>query len=166
MKFEAYFNEQVIPLEVQESGSRVTLRINGEIHEADVFSVIPGGYSVLLGGKVYDVFVEGSNNGMYQVSLRDRRISLELLDPRRLKSLRHHHSDADGEVAIISPMPGKVVRWLASEGETVEAGQGLVVVEAMKMQNELKSPRGGRVKSINAHEGKTVNAGDELMVIE
>jgi biotin carboxyl carrier protein len=63
-------------------------------------------------------------------------------------------------------MPGKVVRVLVAQGDLVEAGQGIAVVEAMKMQNELKAPRGGRIASLSTHEGATVAAGEVLAVIE
>jgi biotin carboxyl carrier protein len=63
-------------------------------------------------------------------------------------------------------MPGKVVRILAAAGDLVETSQGLVVVEAMKMQNELKAARPGRVTEIRAREGETVAAGDVLMILE
>lgn len=165
MIFEAYFDDQVIPLEIQESGTRVTLQVHGIRHEADVVVVSPGRYSILFEGKVFDVYVDAPQNGTFQVALPNQHVSLELTDPRKLKSLRHRHADHSGEVAISSPMPGKVVRLLVTEGQAVDSAQGLIVVEAMKMQNELKAPREGRVKSINAHEGKTVNAGEELLVI-
>lgn len=165
MIFEAYLNGQTMPVEVWESGTKVRLRVNGSVHEADVLSIILGRYSILLDGKVFDVYVDAGRNGDFHVSFPDQRISLELVDPRKLKSLRHRHADAGGEVAIQSPMPGKVVKLLVTEGQMVKAGQGLIVVEAMKMQNEMKSPREGSVKSINVHEGRTVNAGEELLVI-
>ncbi len=165
LKFEAYFDDQSFPVEIQESGSRIELRINEERYEADVIGVSLGRYSIVLGGKVFDVHVDAPRSGEFQVSLRDRRITLELVDPRKLKSLRHRHADSGGDLSISSPMPGKVVRLLVAEGQTVEPGQGVIVVEAMKMQNELKAPRSGTIKSLNAHEGKTVNAGEELMVI-
>ena len=165
MKFEAYLDNQSLPVEINQSGPRVELQIQGEYYKADIFDVSPGRYSIIWGGKVFDVHVDALRNGEFHVSLRDRRIALELVDPRKLKSLRQRHADSSGEVSISSPMPGKVVRLLVTEGQSVEPGQGVVVVEAMKMQNELKAPRSGTVKSLNAHEGKTVNAGEELMVI-
>ncbi len=163
--FEAYWENQSQMIEVQESGSQVTLRVNGELYVGDLIAVGPGRYSILFGGRVFDVFVDSVRNGEFQVALQGRRFSLELADPRKLKSLRHRHADAGGDVAIVSPMPGKIVRLLVKEGEKVELGQGLVVVEAMKMQNELRAPRSGVVKSVNVHEGRTVSGGEELMVI-
>ncbi|MDD5541589.1 MAG: hypothetical protein PHX83_00265 [Acidobacteriia bacterium] len=165
MKFEAYFGEQLFPVEVKEDGERVFLQVESVVYESQAVELAPGRYSIVHDRKVYDVVVEASNDGQFQVQWRDRRISLELLDPRKLKSMRHRHAESDGEVAVCSPMPGKIVRLLVSEEEHVERGQGLIVVEAMKMQNELKAPREGILKSIKVAEGKTVNAGEELMVI-
>ena len=72
----------------------------------------------------------------------------------------------EGKKKIVAPMPGKVVRVLVKEGAEVEAGQGVVVVEAMKMQNELKSPKQGTVQKVIAVEGANVNAGDVLLIVE
>jgi len=83
--------------------------------------------------------------------------------------LRSTHSASTqhaGAAEIVSPMPGKIVRVLVEVGTQVETGTGIVVVEAMKMQNEMKSPKAGVVVSINAETGATVNAGDVLAVIE
>jgi len=90
---------------------------------------------------------------------------VEALDPRRWTP-SSRQSNVEGRTELLAPMPGKVVRVLVSEGETVEAGQGIVVVEAMKMQNEMKAARGGRVSSLSAREGASVNAGDVLATIE
>jgi pyruvate carboxylase subunit B len=70
---------------------------------------------------------------------------------------------AEGRQQVVAPMPGKVVRVLVSAGEQVEAGQGLLVVEAMKMQNEIRSPKSGTVEKVVASEGQAVNAGDVLV---
>jgi len=165
VKFEACLDNQSLPVEIQESGSHVVFRIDGESYEGDVIAVTPGRYSILFRGKVFDVYVETLREGECQVALRDQRISLALADPRKLKSLRSRHVDSGGEISISSPMPGKVVRLLVAEGQAVDQGQGIIVIEAMKMQNEVKAPRSGTIKSLNAHEGKTVTAGEELMVI-
>jgi acetyl/propionyl-CoA carboxylase alpha subunit len=165
VKFEAHLDNQSLSLEINQSGPRVELQIQGEQYEADVIDVSPGRYSIVWGGKVFDVHVDALRNGEFHVSLRDRRFAVELVDPRKLKSLRQRHADSSGVVSISSPMPGKIVRLLVADGQAVEPGQGVVVVEAMKMQNELKAPKSGTIKNLNAHEGKTVNAGEELMVI-
>jgi biotin carboxyl carrier protein len=132
--------------------------------EANVESPEPGVYSVLLDGRSYDAFVEDTPTGLV-VTIEGHRFELEVRDPRRWS----HKSAGVGAGAvqsIVSPMPGKVVRVLAAAGDEVVAGQGIVVVEAMKMQNELRSNRTGRVLSVLAKEGATVNAGELLATIE
>ena len=92
--------------------------------------------------------------------------AVTLTDPKRLRGEQSADASLDGTVKIVAPMPGKVVRVLVEAGAEVEAGAGVVVVEAMKMQNEMKSPKAGKVTSINVTTGATVNAGDVLAVVE
>jgi len=95
-----------------------------------------------------------------------RRYSVTLVDPRRLRSASGAGIQGDEAARIVAPMPGKVVRLLVEEGEEIEAGTGVVVVEAMKMQNEMKSPKKGRVVTLKVATGETVNAGEVLAIIE
>jgi biotin carboxyl carrier protein len=90
---------------------------------------------------------------------------VEVQDPR---ALRHNaaRADVEGRQTLTAAMPGKVVRVLTAPGDEVQAGQGIVVVEAMKMQNEVKSPKTGRVLSVAVGEGAAVAAGDVLAVVE
>jgi len=122
--------------------------------------VQPGVYLVMAGGRSYQVRVDGGS-----VSACRRTFRVEVVDPRRWNRDRNHRQ-ADGVQAVAASMPGKVVRVLVAPGDLVEAGQGLVVVEAMKMQNELKAVRAGRVATITANPGATVNAGEILATIE
>ena len=92
--------------------------------------------------------------------------SVTLTDPKRLGSLESVRAPGDDAARIIAPMPGKVVRILVEVGAKVEAGDGIIVVEAMKMQNEMKSPKAGTVIALNIQTGDTVNGGDVLAVIE
>ena len=89
-----------------------------------------------------------------------------IVDPKRLRSGQSSAAHHAGAAEIVSPMPGKIVRVLVTAGASVEVGAGVIVVEAMKMQNEMKAPKAGSIVSINAKEGDTVNAGDVLAVIE
>jgi biotin carboxyl carrier protein len=91
---------------------------------------------------------------------------VELRDPRSLHSRRAEGDKAAGVKKIVAPMPGKVVRILVSQGAEVKSGQGVIVVEAMKMQNELKSPKQGVVQKIAVAEGAAVNAGELLVIVE
>ena len=97
--------------------------------------------------------------------MNGRTLVVEAFDPRELRA-RKIAGAGKGRLDIAAPMPGKVVRLLVSPGDSVEAGQGLVVVEAMKMQNEMKSPRSGRVAEIKTKVDATVKAGEVLLVIE
>ena len=101
----------------------------------------------------------------YSVSIGGHRIPVEILDPRKKLQRAHHRSDA-GVSEIRAPMPGKIVRVMAREGESVEARQGLVVMEAMKMQNEIKSPKKGILKKLGVAEGVAVSSGDLLAAVE
>ncbi|MGH8277908.1 MAG: biotin/lipoyl-containing protein, partial [Steroidobacteraceae bacterium] len=101
--------------------------------------------SLLLEGKSYEVRRDATPTAM-QIWVGRRRYAVEVRDPRSLRRRRRATESEDGPRKLIAPMPGKVVRILAVEGTAVEAGQGLLVIEAMKMQNELKSPKKGVVR--------------------
>jgi acetyl/propionyl-CoA carboxylase alpha subunit len=133
------------------------------VREANVESPVPGIYTVLVDGRSYDVFVEVAPTGLI-VSIHGQRFEVDVRDPRRL-TRRSAGAGAGGVQTLHSPMPGKVVRVLVAAGDTVEAGQGILVIEAMKMQNELKTSRAGTVLSISAKEGATVTAGESLASI-
>ena len=119
------------------------IRINGQPAQpesrADVVEVEPGVYSVILDGCSYEVAVTGS-----EAEIGGVRLEIEFEDPRKWNPAGSSRK-AHGPEAIKAPMPGKVVRVLVTAGDEVAAGQGLVVLEAMKMQNEMKAPRAGRV---------------------
>ena len=137
---------------------------NGAEQAVDVEIPEPGVYSVLLDGRSYDARVERTAQHVIVV-VEGHRFEIEVRDPRRW-SRRSDAAGGGGVATLVAPMPGKVVRVLAAPGDAVEAGQGLVVVEAMKMQNEMKAPRAGRVVTITAKEGATVAAGDVLATVE
>jgi len=126
----------------------------------DIQEVEPGVYSVILNGASYEVRV-----GVGEIFINGNGYPFELDDPRQWKR-PGSGAGIQGRAAIVAPMPGKIVRVLVSEGDLVEAGQGILVVEAMKMQNELKAPRAGRVTSIAVKAGDGVNAGAVLAAIE
>lgn len=121
---------------------------------------------LLIGGCSYEVRREVEANGSMHVALRGRRYAAEVRDPRAFRGRRVAAEAGAEPVRLVAPMPGKVVRVLKAEGAPVEAGEGVVVVEAMKMQNEIRSPRKGVVKKILAAAGVAVNAGEGLAVVE
>ncbi len=132
--------------------------------EASLNAVEPGVYSVLLNGRSYEVKIAPGPDG-YLVDFAGRRSVVQVRDPRSLTQ-RSRGGAGEGRQTLCAPMPGKVVRVLVKEGDQVEAGAGLVVVEAMKMQNELKAPKAGRIVQLKAAVGATVKHGEMLAAIE
>jgi biotin carboxyl carrier protein len=149
---------------------RVEVVVNGRpisVHlqaGAAAVEVEPGIWSVLLDGVSYEVKLEPADDG-YWATVGRCRYRIQVRDPRRLPRARTALS-ASGRQRVTSPMPGKVVRVLVREGDEVQPGGGLVVVEAMKMQNEIRSPKAGRVISLRAAEGQAVAAGETLAEVE
>ncbi len=148
---------------------KLEVLVNGNAVEVDpehleaVVRVEPGVYSVIIGGRSFEAWAITTREGM-RLELDGAKLNTEVLDPRA-SSRRTRASRGGGRQNITAPMPGKVIRVLVSAGDTVEAGQGLVVVEAMKMQNELKALHPGHVLEVRVGDGETVGAGDTLVVI-
>ena len=145
--------------------------VNGQAIEIDsenlktVTQVEPGVYSVVLGGHSFEVRVIPEPQGCWLAEVDGQRFQVEVRDPRDA-SPRSKTSLGSGRQNISTPMPGKVIRVLVREGDHVEAGQGLVVVEAMKMQNEMRASRPATVVSVLAEPGNTIAAGDTLVILE
>ena len=138
---------------------------DGHPLDADGKEVSPGVYSILVQGQSFEVRVERIGAEL-RATTEDREYKIAIGDPREWKKNRTGAAEAEGRQQVLAPMPGKVVRVLVATGDQVQAGQGLMVVEAMKMQNEMKSPKDGRVREIRVSPGDTVAAGDILAVIE
>jgi biotin carboxyl carrier protein len=139
-------------------------RVDGREVEVDAILVQPGVLSLRIGNRAYEVKLERIGE-QTRVWVGSRVFAAEVRDPRSLRS-RDRARDENGPRKLTAPMPGKVVRVLMSEGTTVEAGTGVLVVEAMKMQNEVKSPKKGTIRKILVREGAPVNAGDVLAIVE
>lgn len=161
-------------VELNYSGEHVSAEVDGRQHEVEVRELSGGQYLLLVDGRVYKARVESSQVsrgapglfGLFDVALAGNAYGITVIDPKRLRTGENTAAHSTGTAQIISPMPGKVVRVLVEAGAQVEAGQGVMVVEAMKMQNEMKAPKAGIVISINTEVGATVSAGDVLAVIE
>ncbi len=140
-----------------------TIRINGataEPLEADIVEVEPGVYSVITELTSWEARVTGD-----EISIGEHRFLFEIDDPRQWKR-SSHAAGPHGRASLTAAMPGKIVRVLVAVGDAIKAGQGILVVEAMKMQNELKAPRDGRVSAIEVKESESVKAGAVLAIIE
>jgi biotin carboxyl carrier protein len=139
-------------------------RLGGRAVEIDAVLARRDVISLIIDGKAYEVKREQTPTDMH-LWLGSVRYAAQVLDPRSLRS-RAGADGGQGPRKLIAPMPGKIVRVLVKENSEVDAGQGLLVVEAMKMQNEIKSPKKGIVRKIVAAAGESVSAGDILAVVE
>ena len=165
MKFTAIVGESQRDIDVTFDGERYTVVLDGERHEVDALRLEGDTWSLLIDHKSYEVDVEGEEE--VTVRVRGRVHRFRLLDERRMRMrMASGAFEAEGQQVIRAPMPGKVVKLLVAEGDAVEAEQGVVVVEAMKMENELRAPKAGRVVSIAVEEGALVEGQAALVVIE
>jgi acetyl/propionyl-CoA carboxylase alpha subunit len=170
MRLNAEIDGEKVALEIKREGGRVSAEVGGRRYELEAREVGAGEYLLIHGGRVYECRVgaePGSGTrGALRVSVGAREYGVTLTDPKHLRGAAAAAGEQGARAQVKAPMPGKVVRVLVEAGQAVEAGQGLVVVEAMKMQNELKSPRSGTIAELRAEPGSTVNAGDVLVVVE
>ncbi len=160
-------NGEVVSVEFRVSGADVTYRVIREGADAPAFQTVshveaePGVHSLLCGSRSFDVRLEHAHYG----TIAQHRSSRVLLEPVE-RNGRRGSGGVAGPAQVKAAMPGRVIRVLVSEGEAVREGQGLVVLEAMKMQNEIKSPRGGTVRQLSVAEGAVVAAGALLCLVE
>ena len=148
-----------------EGQTKWTCKLNGREVPIDAALIQEGVLSILLNGKSYEVKQEliGTETN---VVMGHERFSASVRDPRSFRSRQRAGTSEQGVKKITAPMPGKVVRILAAVGDQVEAGQSVIVIEAMKMQNELKAPKSGVIKKITVAEGAAVEAGQALAEVE
>jgi biotin carboxyl carrier protein len=151
-------------LDLNRAEGRWSCRLDGREVEVDAILARPDVLSLRIANKAYEVRSERVANELY-LWVGSARFAVEVRDPRSLRG-RTRAGDDHSPRKIVAPMPGKVVRLLVREGDAVEPGAGVAVVEAMKMQNEIKSPKKGTVQKVLVSEGAAVNAGDGLVIVE
>jgi biotin carboxyl carrier protein len=165
MLYDAIIDGKSYRLELGHADGRWQCRVDGR--EVAVDAVLTRGdvLSVLIENKAYEIKRE-QTAGETHFWVGGARYAAEVRDPRSLRGRKTGAGDDKGPRKLIAPMPGKVVRVLVAEQSEVQAGQGILVMEAMKMQNEIKSPKKGVVKKIVAVAGASVTAGDVLAIVE
>lgn len=167
MKLAVEIDGETCTLDLAGNGTAASYTLRGAIDSsgaASIAELTPGVFSVLLGTRSFDVRIARSGDAL-EVWVGSRRHVLSLSDARD-RSTRVRKTGASGPVELRAQMPGKIVKLLVETGAAVQTGQGLIVVEAMKMQNEMKSPKDGTVSKIHAVEGATVTAGESLLVVD
>jgi biotin carboxyl carrier protein len=167
MKYEIKIGAATRTVEVELlSGGSLRAQIDGQPIGVDAVETAPNTYSILLDGRAFEARVanDGSDEGLLvRCAGADFRVLVR--DPRSWRNRSHSPMEAAGPQRVLAPMPGKVVRVLVAAGDQVEAGRGLVVVEAMKMQNEIRAPKSGRIERVLVVEGQAVRTQDALAII-
>lgn len=168
MKLQAQVGETLHNVEFKRDGDKVFAKVDEREYELEASQPEPNVYLLKHDGNIHEFYVApAAPPGSPQiVSSRKTDVEVTLIDPKRLRGSGGAGGAADGLAEIKTMMPGKVVRLVANAGDQVEKGDPVLVVEAMKMQNDLKAPKAGVVKEIRVQEGATVSAGDVLAVIE
>ena len=168
MKLQAELNHEKHEIALKQTGDNVFAEIDGRSYELEAHEVEPNVYLLKHENKIYQIFVSPNQNPNepFMVSVGTNNFEIKISDPKRLRGAGLGSEPGEGLAEIKTAMPGKVVRILVEVGAQINQGDGVIIVEAMKMQNEMKSPKNGTVKEIRVQEGATVNAGDILAVIE
>jgi len=164
MKYEAEIDGIHKRIEIEQKNGLVQATVDDRDYELTVVQPEAGVYLLFLGASVYEARVCGLQEDSFHVEVGSRAFSARFIDRK------HRRSGGDsaqaGHQFLTAPMPGKVIRVLVSRGDQVKAGQGVMIVEAMKMQNEVKSPKAGQISEIKVSEGDTVTANQVLAIVE
>jgi biotin carboxyl carrier protein len=166
MKLYADIGGELVDVDLVRNGRECRAVVDGREYSLDVSQPEPGVYLIKDGNSIHETSVNTVADGSSDVRLHGREHQVTITDPKRLRGGDSAGGDATGKVEIRAAMPGKVVRVIVAQGDTVVKGESVIVVEAMKMQNEMKALKDGVVSEIMTSEGSTVGAGDTLIVIE
>jgi biotin carboxyl carrier protein len=168
MSYEVKINDRISTIEVlSRDGSAFQIAIDKKVYELDIAEVEQGVYSILLNNKSYNIeLVEGKNSKSYTVNTLYETFGVEIIDAEAKYLMSRKKDDGEDANTIASPMPGKVVKILFKEGDTVKAGETVIVVSAMKMESEYKVKQDRVIKRILVKEGDTVNGDQPMVIIE
>lgn len=169
MTYDIRIGTHSFTVEVERKGEDWQVIVDGEPVSVTATAIDKGTLSLLLGERSVTVHLDRQNseNGSSQwlLGLHGRQVSADVRDRRRLRR-RPHGVEQEGRVRLTAPMAGKVIKLLAAPGDAVEAGQGILVLEAMKMQNEVRSPKSGTLISLAVSDSSAVATGQLLAEIE
>ena len=164
MKLLANIDGDAVEVEIDRDGDSLSAKIGDRSYNLEVTDLETGVFAIRDGAHLRQAVV--TPGSPTRVTIQNHEFEVEITDPKRLRGTGLGTEHGAGTAEIKTMMPGKVVRILVEIGAEVKKGDGVIVVEAMKMQNEMKSPKDGVVKELKSTEGSTVNAGDVLVVIE
>ena len=164
MKVEMLIQGRPRTVEVSQSGERTRWLVDGREVQANAVEISPGVISVIIAGESVEVTIVQKGSDL-RVLAGGREYSAAILNRRELKKNRESAAEVSGRQSVTAPMAGKIVHCLVTVGDDVQTGQGLAIVEAMKMQNEIRSPKTGKIEKVAVVEGQTVNPGDVVAVV-
>jgi biotin carboxyl carrier protein len=164
MKYQAEINGRQVSVELEQRNGKVFATIDRRSYDLEIETPEAGVYLFFLDDEVHEARVWPAERDTVRVELGSASFSVGIIDRKHRRSADHH--GPEGPQQLIAPMPGKVIRILLRPGDEVYAGQGVVVVEAMKMQNEIKSPKAGRLLEVRVSEGESVTNKQILAVVE
>jgi len=164
MQFTAVVAGETVEITFERTETGMVAAIGDRKYSVTVSNAAPGVYWFNWNNKSIEVTILPEGD-LYSVTVGSHRIPVEILDSHK-KFQRSAHKGPSGAAEIRAPMPGRIVRVLAAPGQDIRANQGIVVMEAMKMQNEIKSPTNGKIRTLAVAEGETVRSGHLIAVIE
>lgn len=160
MKLELKINgRRATVKKIKQAGSILTVSVDDKIYEVDLYKVSPVEYSIINKGTSYNVeVIESMDKNLFNVNTFFNEYDIEVIDERRKHSAFRSQSELENSSnSVLSPMPGKVVKVLVNPGDKVVAGQTIIVLSAMKMENEFKAGRDGTVSKVPVKEGDVVD---------
>ena len=166
--FEVKIGDRLAKVELLSENENIkTLLVDGKEYVVDIIPV-DAGYSIIYDNKSYNIeIIEGENSKEFMINTLYKSFDVNIVDAEyRYQEIRNQKKELEGGNVISSPMPGRIVRITAKQGDTVIAGQTLIVVSAMKMESEYKSPKNGIIKTVHVKEGDVVNGHQPLITIE
>jgi len=173
MKFQFEIADRIRTVEVQRLPHGHRVLVDGRAHTVDTLRIGTDGWSLIIhaenGGEsrsVDAVVTSRSGNGTLDVHFDGYAVPVHMRNGMGRRSRDRESASGSGPQRLVAPMPGKIVKVLVKPGDAVQARQGLVVVEAMKMENELRAARAGTVRDIFVREGQSVDAGTPLAIVE
>lgn len=162
MKYTTIINNQQFEIEINKDG---TLTVNGEKREADFLPISGSLYSIIKDNRSLELAIEDAPDSKYEILMEGRLYEGMVLDERAMMMMNRKGGLTLDSGDVNSPMPGLIVEVTVNEGDTVTQGQTVVILESMKMQNELKAPRDGVVQSVSVSQGQSVEKNALLLSI-
>jgi biotin carboxyl carrier protein len=165
MDLQFNIDQETYKIEIDSKDGKYLVKLGDKQYKVDSQVISENCLSLLVDGKAYTVFVAEDKTKKY-ISVQGEQFCIEEAKSEAQTRSVAEAATLKGIPTISSPMPGKVVKILVREGDKVRKNQGLVIVEAMKMENEIRSPSAGMVKKINFKEGNLVDTADPIIELE